>query len=90
MRHHTKIGMPIDDLLTCTGMLSSSCIVQDVMPCSHRVLMNRSTLHVAYCTLNLHGTQISLIDEFHAYHFTLSFNPNREIGIDASNRENPN
>lgn len=53
MRHHMKIRMPIDDLITCTGMLSTSCIVQDVMPCSHRVLMNRSTCSLLWNALHI-------------------------------------
>lgn len=71
MRHHTKIYMPIDDLITCTGMLSYSCIVQDVMPCLHRVLMNRSTCSLLY--IQFAWDPNKFIDEFHAYHITLSF-----------------
>lgn len=62
MRHHTKICMPIDDLITCTGMLSYSCIVQDVMPCLHRVLMNRSTCSLLY--IKFAWNRISLLMNF--------------------------
>lgn len=71
MRHHTKIYMPIDDLITCTGMLSYSCIVLDVMLCLHRVLMNRSTCGLLY--IQFAWDPNKFIDEFHAYHITLSF-----------------
>lgn len=54
-------------------MLSYSCIVQDVMPCLHRVLMNRSTCSLLY--IQFAWDPNKFIDEFHAYHVTgtLSF-----------------